>query len=225
MEMTIEKQTRAHKKFTLSRSAALALLIICIGACTHSPPAEVSAPLKIPAPEAKPVVAIAPAPTEVDKPSTMEESLHIVVSKAERSLTVYRNDEIVQRYPVGLGFRPEGRKRWVGDGRTPEGRYAVAIKNPRSRYFLSLGLNYPTPSDGMIGFREGRITWKQYLAIEDAFDRGAVPPWNTRLGGEIFIHGDGATSDWTKGCIALDDADMKQLYSLVSVGTPVIILP
>jgi lipoprotein-anchoring transpeptidase ErfK/SrfK len=52
-----------------------------------------------------------------------------------------------------------------------------------------------------------------------------VPPWDTRLGGEIFIHGHGASRDWTRGCIALDNEDMRELYGLVDVGTPVTILP
>ncbi len=58
-----------------------------------------------------------------------------------------------------------------------------------------------------------------------AIDNGRCPPWNTRLGGEIFIHGRGSGSDWTLGCVALDDADMKELYDAVSLGTPVIIHP
>jgi lipoprotein-anchoring transpeptidase ErfK/SrfK len=50
-------------------------------------------------------------------------------------------------------------------------------------------------------------------------------PWNTALGGEIFIHGHGSGSDWTWGCVALDDADIQELYSLIPVGTPVRIHP
>ncbi|HKH21699.1 MAG TPA: L,D-transpeptidase, partial [Gammaproteobacteria bacterium] len=75
------------------------------------------------------------------------------------------------------------------------------------------------------GYKEGRITWAQYQAIKHAFAARTVPPWNTRLGGEIFIHGHGALYDWTRGCIALDDVDMRELYSLVDVGTPVTIVP
>lgn len=154
-----------------------------------------------------------------------EEGLRTFVSKSRRLLMVYVDGEILHQYAIGLGFQPRGPKRWQGDGRTPEGRYAIAVKNPSSRYFLSLGLNYPTPGDALQGYREGRVTWAQYQAIEDAFAAGAVPPWNTRLGGEIFIHGHGASSDWTLGCIALDDADMQELYRLVDVGTPVTIVP
>ena len=44
-----------------------------------------------------------------------------------------------------------------------------------------------------------------------------------RLGGEIFIHGRGSGSDWTWGCIALDDPEMKELFDAIPVGTPVVI--
>ena len=50
-----------------------------------------------------------------------------------------------------------------------------------------------------------------------------TPPWDTKLGGEIFVHGRGSKSDWTLGCIALDDADIEELYRLVPVRTPITI--
>ena len=44
-------------------------------------------------------------------------------------------------------------------------------------------------------------------------------------GGEIFIHGNGSKTDWTLGCIALEDEDVRELYHLAPVGTPVSIRP
>jgi lipoprotein-anchoring transpeptidase ErfK/SrfK len=59
-----------------------------------------------------------------------------------------------------------------------------------------------------------------------------MPLQHTRLGGEIYIHGhpDQGTAgvsrpDWTRGCIALDNAAMKDLYDRVELGTAVIIRP
>ena len=216
----------ASRKRTFRQLAGLILTAILTTACaTHatkepqgvpsykrSRPAEFTAE----APKAAPEVASAVKP-EVD--------LRLVVSKAARKLIVYLDDTAIETYAIGLGFRPQGRKRWQGDGRTPEGDYAVAIKNPHSKYFLSLGLNYPTPTDAALGYIEGRINWQEYRAIKLAYHEGKVPPWNTRLGGEIFIHGHGASGDWTRGCIALDNEDMRELYGMVDVGTPVKILP
>jgi len=40
-----------------------------------------------------------------------------------------------------------------------------------------------------------------------------MPPQSTPLGGSIRIHGGGAGEDWTLGCIAMNDTDIKDLYS------------
>jgi lipoprotein-anchoring transpeptidase ErfK/SrfK len=45
------------------------------------------------------------------------------------------------------------------------------------------------------------------------------------LGGLIYIHGHGATNDWTRGCVALENPDIKELYDAVVIGTPVTIKP
>jgi L,D-peptidoglycan transpeptidase YkuD (ErfK/YbiS/YcfS/YnhG family) len=58
-----------------------------------------------------------------------------------------------------------------------------------------------------------------------ALERRERPPWNTPLGGEIFIHGNGSQSDWTWGCVALDNEDMKELFDAIPKGTNVVIEP
>ncbi len=153
------------------------------------------------------------------------EALSILVLKAERRLEVHRGAQVVRTYRIGLGHTPTGTKRRQGDGRTPEGTFYVCVKNPRSRFHLSLGLSYPTPADAARGLREGLVTQAQHDAILAAHRKHVSPPWNTALGGEIFIHGNGSGSDWTLGCIALEDADMDELYALVANGTPVEIRP
>jgi L,D-peptidoglycan transpeptidase YkuD (ErfK/YbiS/YcfS/YnhG family) len=56
-----------------------------------------------------------------------------------------------------------------------------------------------------------------------AIRRQARPPQNTRLGGDIFIHGNGSQGDWTWGCVALDDPDMKELFDAVPLKAKVVI--
>jgi len=51
-----------------------------------------------------------------------------------------------------------------------------------------------------------------------AFENKATPPWNTALGGQIFIHAGGAHKDWTVGCVALYNSDMDELFQITSVG-------
>ncbi len=145
----------------------------------------------------------------------------IVVEKGARRLTLYSGGERVRVFRVALGFEPEGDKVKQGDGRTPEGDFYVCMKNERSKFYLSLGLSYPNASDAARGLRDGLITRAQHERIESAIERGAKPPWDTALGGEIFIHGGGTASDWTWGCVALDNEHIKELFDAVPLGTPV----
>jgi murein L,D-transpeptidase YafK len=149
----------------------------------------------------------------------------IVIKKSQRKLLLYSGGELIRIFPVGLGFAPQGPKQKLGDGKTPEGNYFIVDKNPQSRFFLSLAINYPNAEDGRRALEQGAITKKQNKKIKNAESQKILPPWDTPLGGEIFIHGNGSRSDWTLGCIALDDEDMKELYDAVPVGTAVQILP
>jgi murein L,D-transpeptidase YafK len=159
------------------------------------------------------------------QPAAPSQELRIEVFKARRELVLYSGARLLKTYRIGLGFAPARRKSRQGDGGTPEGRYVVCRKNPASRFYLSLGLSYPNGEDAERGLAAGLISRAQHRRIRDALASGGCPPWNTRLGGEIFIHGNGSNSDWTLGCIALDDTDMKDLYQSVPVGTPVTIHP
>ena len=149
----------------------------------------------------------------------------IVVFKAQRRLELLNGDKVAKTYRIGLGFAPTGPKTKQGDGRTPEGTYYVCVKNAHSQFTLSLGLSYPGPGDAARGLTAGTITKAQHAAVVAAHKRRTTPPWNTGLGGEIFIHGKGSGSDWTLGCIALDDADIKELFATIATGTVVEIRP
>jgi murein L,D-transpeptidase YafK len=80
-----------------------------------------------------------------------------------------------------------GPKRMEGDYQVPEGFYYINEFNANSQYHLSLGLNYPNPSDKLL----------------------ADP---MKPGGEIYIHG----SCVTVGCIPILDNKIEELYVLSS---------
>ncbi|MCD6404424.1 MAG: L,D-transpeptidase family protein [Planctomycetes bacterium] len=149
----------------------------------------------------------------------------IIIAKADRRLFVYDGGRLAAEYKVGLGFAPVGHKKCEGDGKTPEGHYYVCTKNPDSRFYVSLGLSYPNADDAAAGFAEGRISGdeRDEIVLKDASGEASV--WKTALGGEISIHGNGSKTDWTAGCIALDDGDIEEFYDAVPVGTPVEIVP
>ncbi|HEY5994580.1 MAG TPA: L,D-transpeptidase family protein [Gallionellaceae bacterium] len=147
----------------------------------------------------------------------------LLVHKEKRSLT-YTDGTVTRDFKVSLGFTPTGPKLEQGDGKTPEGVYYIAHKNPNSSFHLSLGVSYPNVDDAQAGLRAKLISKKEYAAIVQAIRQHRMPPQNTRMGGAIYIHGGGSQSDWTWGCIALNNEDIDFLYQHVKAGDKVTIL-
>lgn len=142
-----------------------------------------------------------PAGTKADR---------LLVDKSDRILIAYAGNREIARYAnIRLGDAPTGHKQFEGDERTPEGRYTINGRNPASRYHLSLRISYP-----------------------DAADRAYARARGRSPGGDIFIHGQpngwpgpAIARDWTDGCIALSNAEIKQLWDIVPDGTPITIRP
>src|SRR5215203_1897698 len=149
------------------------------------------------------------------------EKPRIIVYKHEHKLELYSDKTLIRTYRVGLGFSPVADKIHEGDGATPEGDFYIFVKNNKSAYYLSLGVSYPNEEDAARGLRDGLISKAQHDAIVAAIRKKIAPPQYTKLGGLIYIHGNGASRDWTWGCVALENEDIKELYDSVSVGTPV----
>jgi murein L,D-transpeptidase YafK len=137
---------------------------------------------------------------------------HVIVRKSERRLYLMHGQSVVRWYKVALGLNPTGQKERSGDFRTPEGRYYLSRRNPRSDYFLSIQVSYPNDSDAK---RARRNHW-------DA-------------GGLIMIHGLPNTlkhepqyydsNDWTDGCIAVSNGDMVEIWLLTPDNAQIDILP
>ena len=129
-------------------------------------------------------------------------------------------------WPIGLGFTPEGHKQIEGDGKTPEGLYATSDK-PWSQYYAAIAVHYPGPKDAIAGVSDARIRSATRHRIQQAINANKKPPQKTPLGGEILIHGGGAASDWTLGCVAMDDSHIDALRATLpsDMVTEVLILP
>ncbi len=154
------------------------------------------------------------------------ENPRIVIKKQKRTLEVFDGEKLIKTYAVALGFAPAGDKEKQGDGRTPEGEFYIFTKNDKSKFYLSLGVSYPNSEDARRGLEAKIITQTEYNAIVKAVDAKKAPPQNTYLGGDIYIHGGGAgKADWTWGCVALDNANVKELFDRIPVGTSVKIEP
>jgi len=166
----------------------------------------------------------APEASQAPEPSRMLRSPKIVVEKSRGRLTLYESGKVVKVYPVITGTY-RGDKVRKGDRRTPEGDFYVCVRNPVSQYTLSLGLSYPDESDARRGLKAGLITPSQYKHIRWCIRNGKQPPWNTKLGGSIMIHGEAAGRKSTAGCIAMSDEHIRELYPLIPEGTPVTVRP
>ena len=160
----------------------------------------------------------APLPANIENP-------RLVVKKSARRLEVFDGDNLLKTYKIALGFAPDGDKNEEGDGKTPLGEFYVFTKNEQSKFYLSLGLSYPSIDDAARGLKENLISRAEHEAIVEAVQSGRMPPQNTRLGGEIYIHGGGTGDDWTWGCVALKNEEIKEIFDAVPVGAKVTILP
>ena len=134
----------------------------------------------------------------------------IVIEKAARRMQLFQNGKPVRTYKIALGFAPEGDKDRQGDGKTPEGTFTIDRRNAESAFRLSLGLDYPHPED------RARAA------------KGGYSP-----GGDIFIHGQPNAlpegfrlkGDWTAGCIALTNTEIREVWAMTPIGTEVEIRP
>jgi hypothetical protein len=181
--------------------------------------------IDIPAPPEPPVCDLPYCSIDLGFPLEAITNPRIYVSKSERRLWLVQGSILVRDYHIGLGPSPKGDKYLRGDGRTPEGEYFVCMKNSSSQYYKSLGINYPSPKHAENGLASGVISFGDYCSIVSANDSKKLPPPNTALGGAIFIHGGGCHMDWTLGCVAVDNRAIDELFQVVSIGTPVNILP
>lgn len=119
--------------------------------------------------------------------------IYLRAFKSEKQLEIWvrgiHHDRFVllERVDVCKASGELGPKRREGDGQVPEGFYHIDRFNPKSRYHLSLGLDYPNAADRVLAD-------------------------TTAPGGDIFLHGGCASV----GCLAITDDKIKELYVLAS---------
>ncbi len=131
-------------------------------------------------------------------PPLMDESARadlILVDKSERRLMLYQEDEMIFQTDIALGSEPVGAKQVSGDGKTPEGEFQISQRNDESKFYLSLGLDYPGGTaliHGQPNLAPGALT---------------MP------------------GDWTDGDIAVANAAMRTIWRRVALGTKVVVRP
>jgi murein L,D-transpeptidase YafK len=136
----------------------------------------------------------------------------VLVLKSAHQLQLIADGKPLRTYRISLGKQPRGAKLMEGDKRTPEGFYWVDWRKVSDRFNLAMHISYPNVTDSARSRREG------------------VDP-----GGMIMIHGTPDTYDypenlfhtldWTDGCIAMRNMDMREVWGLVPDGTMIEIRP
>jgi murein L,D-transpeptidase YafK len=119
--------------------------------------------------------------------------IYIRSFKYDSQLEVWVKNDLKEQFKLFKIFKvcalagSLGPKRMEGDYQVPEGFYYINEFNPRSNYYLSLGINYPNASDRV---------------LSDSL----------RPGSAIYIHG----SCVTVGCIPIRDEQIDELYILAA---------
>ncbi len=167
-----------------------------------------------------------PPPLAPNSEITPRGSWLLVDTKAD-TLTVMQDNRPVEVFrQIALGTSGAGMKLRRGDNKTPVGVFRVGWVNDNSRFKTFIGLDYPNPEYAERALRERRISQATYERIRAAWASGYTPPQDTPLGGQIGIHGVGAGDpgvhgagiNWTSGCVALDNRQIKALRPWVKKG-------
>jgi murein L,D-transpeptidase YafK len=133
---------------------------------------------------------------------------YILVDKKRKIMHLMEEGKVIRTYKVALGSKA-GKKRKEGDRKSPEGLYSIGYKNSRSDFHLSLEISYP-----------------------NAEDRDWARRNNVSAGGDIMIHGlpneawkklflGHPKNNWTRGCVAVSNKEIEEIYELVARETPV----
>lgn len=180
----------------------------------------------------------------------------IEVIKKTYELRLFVGERRVKTYRIQLGKQPVGPKSRKGDFKTPEGVYRICHHNPGSRYYLSLQIDYPNEADIARAVQSKIVSVADAARLREQLAGGGCPMLRTRLGGDIFLHGQhpGVTRDikregrkrsarkdlqpgdedpttmssgynWTVGCIALTNPDIRELYRYIANETMIEIHP
>lgn len=123
------------------------------------------------------------------------ENLALLIFKAEKKMELWsgaggQSWKKIKDYPILAASGTAGPKLREGDRQVPEGIYRIVALNPKSKFHLSMKMDYPNAYDQARAREERR----------------------SRLGGEIFIHG----GEQSVGCVAVGDAAIEEIYYAVS---------
>ena len=139
----------------------------------------------------------------------------VLVEKSAKTLYLLDDGHVLRRYPIALGKNPVGHKQEAGDGRTPEGRYILDWRNPKSQFYRAIHIPYPNDRDLEMAQAANRDPGN-LIMIHGSPEWVPSPEWAKQ-----WLH----KEDWTEGCIAVTNDIMDEIWQLVKDGTPIEIRP
>ena len=158
---------------------------------------------------------------------------NILIDKDNYTLNLFEDTVLVKTYRVSFGRNVHHDKNRAGDEATPIGEYKICSMDSSEMYTRFFRLNYPNIDDASEALRKGLISQKEFNQIKFEFYYEGCTKFSKVLGGEIGIHGIGRLNyifknlpfvyNWTNGSIAMSDEDIDELYSVVKLGTKVVI--
>lgn len=136
----------------------------------------------------------------------------VLVEKSKRKLYLMSGKNIIKTYNISLGKKPVGHKVMEGDKRTPEGLYWIDWRKQSSKFNLAMHISYPNPRDVAQAKKQG-VSPGSMIMIHGTPIDPEYPEW--------YFRG----LNWTDGCIAMMNWDMKEVWNLVKDGTLIEIRP
>jgi murein L,D-transpeptidase YafK len=142
----------------------------------------------------------------------------IIIYKNTYELQVFDSLGWLATYPVVFGSKDLADKKMKGDRLTPDGNFKIILKKINPKWGPELLLDYPNAPS--------------YEKFKERKADGSLPK-AAQIGDGIAIHATRPSEEWTvdsyynwtDGCISLKYTEMKDLYSYIPLGTPVIIMP
>jgi murein L,D-transpeptidase YafK len=156
----------------------------------------------------------------------------VLVDTEALTLTVYsgRNHVLARFRNIAIGSGGAADIHRHGDHTTPRGVFHVSWIDRQSRFDVFYGLDYPSAQTARLAYLHGAIDGDEFDAIMKAIQQRRRPPQDTALGGQLGIHGVGGGDprvqqaiNWTDGCVALPNREIRLLSRWVHEGTRVII--
>ncbi|MBT8377817.1 MAG: L,D-transpeptidase [Ignavibacteria bacterium] len=158
---------------------------------------------------------------------------NIIINRHNYTLSLYEDSVLIKDYRANFGKSVSAPKSRAGDNSTPVGEYQICGIDTAHKYHKFFQINYPNLKDAANALRKGWISQKEYNEIKFQYYYEGCIENNRVLGGNLGIQGIGKFNfiiknlpfvfNWTNGSIALSDEDIDEIFSIVKIGTKVVI--